>query len=781
MFGFQRRASLRVFVRTVFLSLLLGGLASVANDAVWDYHHQRLHQSLLKQDWYAAKQALAHLKSRNESLFEEDGYAATAALIAFQESYWDSAYRYSRAVSDWSPATVKEMATSLEKMGRYREALAHTHLKGVTFSGSDKWAVFALRARCHDALGRKEKAVSYLEKLTGSKVPVQFRLPAYKQLLEYYYSHERGADARRIAEYLQTKRSVSDAALFSVDMQEEWEPESYLARESVIKRFARVCYANRDYKRSDEYYALVADQTSGDEAARARYFIALTQLKQGNQEDGLTAFARAVPQLSGTKYGGLAAFQYARALFMNQRDEEVVAFTTRFARDGRDAKWTKECMRLHILSLRRLGDAAAFEALETKFKKEGAPAWLNQFYYRNGVVWAMTENRLEQARDYLKKYAAHRMKWHERQEADLWGGLIAWELGEFETAVEAWLDVVAGDPNHFFGLVARELIAEGRGETTLWESRLKKAGNRFQGLTTRELRDLYYLAPNENQREELADLLSDHLPESQFIQLDDMDIPDSEPHRLARIGRYDQAALAFTRKGKSTQEFHYVKSRWSLNAHQLHQSIRHAEILTNSYPKWAPYELMPEEVQELAFPMGFSEIIKNQSQTYKVDPYLLLAIIREESRFNTQAKSWASARGLMQFIPDTAREMAHGVDALDDFQLSMLYDPDTAITLGAKYVDHLMETFEGRSLYTIAAYNAGPNAVNRWKGFSQQYDPLLFVWDVTYDETRFYCQKVFRAYHHYTRVYEEESPRLLTGPSLQDGRLLRDDTAVTLE
>lgn len=769
------------FIRIVWFSLLLGCTMSMAGDSVWDYHYRQLHQSLAKQDWYAAKQALAHLKDRDQATYEAEGYEETAALIAFNQAHWDTAYRSSRAVSNWSPATVKEMAISLEKMKRYGEALAHTELEGVRFTGDDKWEVYALRARCLEASGHETEAVSYLEKLTGSKVPVQFRLPAYKQLLKHYYQAGKMREARKIAEYLQTKRSVSDAALYSVDLQEQYEPQDYLSYRSVIKRFARVCYQNRDYTRSDHYYGLLEDISKGDEAARARYFIALTHLKQGLQEEGLTAFSQAVPKLSGTRYGGLAAFQYARALFMNEQYQETIAFTNRFRAENSDGKWANECMRLNILALRRLGHTSEFEALEAKFKKEGAPAWLHQFYYRNGVVWAMSDKRHRQAQIYLEKYARYRMKWHERQEADLWSGLISWELGEYEAAVEAWLDVVAGDPNHFFGLVARELIAEGRSETMLWENRWKKASSRLTSLTTRELRDLYYLAPDDALREPIGELLATHLPEGIFIGADNPFNTDSESHRLARIGRYDLAALSFSKKGRSSQEYHYVKARWNLKANHLHQSISHGEILTDSYPKWAPYELMPEEVQELAFPRGFSEIVQNKAGDYNVDPYLLLAIIREESRFNASAKSWASARGLMQFIPDTAREMAHGVDELGDFELSMLYDPNTSITLGAKYVDHLMETFEGRSLYTIAAYNAGPNAVNRWRGFSDQYNPLMFVWDVTYDETRFYCQKVFRAYHHYTRVYEDGSSRILPGHGLQENRILRLDTANTLE
>jgi soluble lytic murein transglycosylase-like protein len=68
-----------------------------------------------------------------------------------------------------------------------------------------------------------------------------------------------------------------------------------------------------------------------------------------------------------------------------------------------------------------------------------------------------------------------------------------------------------------------------------------------------------------------------------------------------------------------------------------------------------------------------------------------------------------------------------------------------------------MQTFEGNPMFTVAAYNAGENAVGRWLGFSGKENPIGFVWEVTYDETKNYCQKVLRAYHHYTRVYADEA------------------------
>ncbi len=142
---------------------------------------------------------------------------------------------------------------------------------------------------------------------------------------------------------------------------------------------------------------------------------------------------------------------------------------------------------------------------------------------------------------------------------------------------------------------------------------------------------------------------------------------------------------------------------------------------------------------------------------YKLDPSLVLAIARVESRFHADAVSSAGARGLMQLMPSTARHLA-GRRISDD----ALEDPSTNLALGQHYLRRLLARVNGNLFELAAAYNAGPANLSRWlQGEAgSKDDPLLFVESVPSPETRAYIKR-FMMYHWlYCRRLQQRSPTL---------------------
>ncbi len=745
-----------------------GADAEIDVDAVWRYHHARLHESLRSADWQAAKQALAQLRRCDPQAYEDQAYWLSEALIAQRERRWGSLYRLTADRVEGGGWTALARAQALERMGRPKAALKASFTANVRFTQDQRHQLYALRARCAQALGDVTGAIKHWRKLARAGVQTLHRAEANQALATLFYQTGQLRKARGLAEWLQAKRPGSDAALFSVDLQERHETATYLDRRSVWKRFSEVCYRNRDFERANRYFRKVLAANADRDAERARFFLMRTHNKEARPKDAIRDYERQRTQFERGAFAGPAAFQYARSLFMEGRDGATIAFVNDYwSRADASPKWRWECLRLLILALRRQESYDAFQELERRLTAEGAPNWLRGFYHRNGVAWALKARKPDEALFHLERYRLQRLKWHERQEADLWEGMILWALNSREQAIAAWLRVVGKDPNHYFGLTAREFLRAGAPETGLWRARWFAARKQLNALPLEELRELYYLAPNAEARGQVAAALSAYMPDDAWLAGTPAIAGQQAARRYLSIGRYDLAAGKLQKRGMDARAYHFHKATWRMHHGDLHASIRHAEILAKNYPRWTPYELMPRQLQRLAFPKGFARIIQEKATGNGVDPYLLLAIIREESRFNAQAKSWASARGLMQFIPDTAREIAEEVDEIDDFSLPMLYEPETSIALGARYLEKLMETFGGVSLYTVAAYNAGESAVDRWRAFSQAHDPVQFVWDVTYDETKFYCQKVLRAYHHYARVYGNgDDPGVIEAPSL---------------
>lgn len=116
----------------------------------------------------------------------------------------------------------------------------------------------------------------------------------------------------------------------------------------------------------------------------------------------------------------------------------------------------------------------------------------------------------------------------------------------------------------------------------------------------------------------------------------------------------------------------------------------------------------------------FDELIKSVATSHEVDPALVKAIVQAESAFDPDAVSRSGARGLMQVLPETASR----------FSIENLSDPHQNLKAGVKYLKYLIEQFDGNLTMAVAAYNAGPNRVRRYKGVPP------------YSETRNYLTKV---------------------------------------
>jgi soluble lytic murein transglycosylase len=146
--------------------------------------------------------------------------------------------------------------------------------------------------------------------------------------------------------------------------------------------------------------------------------------------------------------------------------------------------------------------------------------------------------------------------------------------------------------------------------------------------------------------------------------------------------------------------------------------------------------------------------------------------MREESAFNPDAKSPASAFGLMQLIAPTARLAAKGTDIVVDEDA--LKQPEVSIALGARVLGSLRKSFPGYPACAIAAYNAGPRPVRRWLAERPNDDVDVFVDRIGFDETRAYVKRVIASAAAYAYLYAPDAlDELLTLPVGTSGSALR--------
>ncbi|KPK79858.1 MAG: hypothetical protein AMS25_11145, partial [Gemmatimonas sp. SM23_52] len=113
------------------------------------------------------------------------------------------------------------------------------------------------------------------------------------------------------------------------------------------------------------------------------------------------------------------------------------------------------------------------------------------------------------------------------------------------------------------------------------------------------------------------------------------------------------------------------------------------------------------------YPLAYREIIFAESQSRRLDPSLVAAIVRQESLFAADATSRAGARGLLQLMPQTGRWWA-GRLGVEDYSLEILYHPEINVHLGTAYFADLQRRY-GELQLALIAYNAGPTRARRWQ------------------------------------------------------------------
>lgn len=153
-----------------------------------------------------------------------------------------------------------------------------------------------------------------------------------------------------------------------------------------------------------------------------------------------------------------------------------------------------------------------------------------------------------------------------------------------------------------------------------------------------------------------------------------------------------------------------------------------------------------------SYPAPYRQALLNAARSRKIDPRFLLALIKQESVFKSQAKSPAGARGLLQLTIDTAQKYAPAVGFVGLTE-SQLYRPETSILLGAEYIEQLSGLFPQQLEAVAASYNGGEDNVARWVKRAKQKDPGVFTAEIGFDETKGYVQKVMANYRVYTELY----------------------------
>jgi soluble lytic murein transglycosylase len=155
------------------------------------------------------------------------------------------------------------------------------------------------------------------------------------------------------------------------------------------------------------------------------------------------------------------------------------------------------------------------------------------------------------------------------------------------------------------------------------------------------------------------------------------------------------------------------------------------------------------QFQQTIYPFPYFNQIEKWSREFSLPPALVIALIRQESRFESAILSRSGAVGLMQVMPDTGAWIAEK-RGIRNYSLK---NPDDNLNFGTWYLDFTHRSFNNNSMLAIASYNAGPGAIGRWVERRGLGDMDEFINAIPYAETRDYVPKVFGNYWNYLRLY----------------------------
>jgi soluble lytic murein transglycosylase len=205
----------------------------------------------------------------------------------------------------------------------------------------------------------------------------------------------------------------------------------------------------------------------------------------------------------------------------------------------------------------------------------------------------------------------------------------------------------------------------------------------------------------------------------------------------------------------------------TLKANERFAGLRGAITqMRRTYPQFmaSGVERLPPDVLRVIFPLDFWPLIKSYSEKHGLDPYLIAALMAQESTFTAEIRSSANAYGLMQIIPSTGRRYAR-ILGVRPFSTASLTNPEVNVRIGTQFFKDLIDQFGGAH-FALAGYNAGPHRVTRWLQEAPGLTEDEFIENIPFPETQGYVKRILGTAEDYRRLYGPSGPLAPAPPAV---------------
>jgi soluble lytic murein transglycosylase len=571
------------------------------------------------------------------------------------------------------------------------------------------------------ALGDHARALAIYEKLAADKAAVN------EQILSRQAEAARVlGDRRKTAEALLRiyyEFPLTDAAIAA---SAELEPlRDIIVRQGYKLDLGRAVqlYGARRYSDARAAFVALQGDVSGDDRE-------LVDLRIAESDFFLQRYQAAIdglqPWLDRASRQAEARFFHLSALRGLGRDAEFLAQTDALVRDFSDSSWSEEALNnlgtYYILKNDDGMAAKAFDQLFTKFptgQRADRAAWKSGWWAYKNAEYAGTVRIFEGAAASFPRsdYRPLFLYWSARSHGKLGSGADA----------ESRLRLIVTDyGNSYYGRLAGRHLSRSA-QTTITADAIPAA------------------------RHSTAARPADP-PNASTIRL------------LLASGLYDDALneLRFAQRGVGSSPVIEATMAWAY--HRKGELRRAITLMRRAYPQHLTSDqALPKEILQVIFPLTYWDLIRKHAAARNLDPYLVAALIAQESTFDAGVRSTANAWGLMQIVPPTGRQLARTL-GIRRFTTSMLTNPETNVRMGTLYFSRLVQQFGG-TYYALASYNAGENRVVRWKAERPGLAEDEFIDDIPFPETQNYVKRILGTAEDYRQLYGKGGGRPIPVPS----------------
>jgi soluble lytic murein transglycosylase len=499
----------------------------------------------------------------------------------------------------------------------------------------------------------------------------------------------------------------------------------------------------------------------GRELAEARYALGRVHFWQGKFAAAAQVFGEIAEGTGNAAERSRALFQQGRAWeMMGQWKRATASFRLAFLAEP-EGDWAApsllSTLRLEWRSGNEAPALSIFELLAGKSGWRESTGRACLFLAASDLV----RGRGDRAPRWLDRAAAGARD-DERPELAYWRGRLAEVRGDGRAAVASYLELLrldldhplaqaalvrlAGEPlAHHAAELGRKLAASGRRENLIgaWlllgpnDAAGRGAESRLRLQFAADRNATFFLGMHE-------------------VPVEQWPLWTSSPRRPEEL----LLALGAWSEGASAVREHFPPGDPSLaltgslllaRGGETRRSIALAEAVRERLPARVHAALLPRLFRLCLYPLAYRETLLAEGRLRSLDPYLLAAVIRAESRFDPQALS-AATRGLTQFGLPMARSIA-GRLGIEHLEPEDLFKPEVSIDLGGAHLADLLRRFRGIHHLAIAAYNAGEPQAQVWRAYCFSEEPEEYFTKIGSRETRGYVERVLSSWVQYQHLY----------------------------